>query len=83
MTSSRNGGAKRVLALDLRPGKAGFAVFEGTQLLDWGVTMYGKQAFETTVRRRITRLLDLHSPDLAVLLRRRARSANAAEALTI
>jgi len=61
-----------VLALDLRPRKAGFAVFEGTRLLDWGVRTYSNQGANlgVTVSGRINGLLQLHSPELVVLRKR-------------
>jgi hypothetical protein len=62
----------RVLALDVRPRKAGFAVFEGSRLLDWGVKTYGNRgaSLGVTVSGRINGLLDLHSPTLVVLQKR-------------
>ena len=63
---------RRVLALDVRPRKAGFAVFEGSRLLDWGVKTYGNQggSLGMTVSGKINGLLDLHSPALVVLRKR-------------
>jgi hypothetical protein len=53
----------RLVALEIRPQKAGFAVFEGSALLDWGVTRYGKAV---PASRRIESLLDLHGPSVIV-----------------
>lgn len=57
----------RLLALEIRPQKAGFAMFEGSALLDWGVTRYGK---DTPPSRRIGALVDLHGPSVIVTRRR-------------
>jgi hypothetical protein len=57
----------RLLALEIRPQKAGFAIFEGSTLLDWGVTRYGK---DTPPSRRIRALVDLHGPSVIVTRRR-------------
>lgn len=65
----------RLLALDIRPRKAGFAVFEGGTLLDWGVTRYGPAVPAT---RRIASLLDLHAPSVIVTRwRRRLKNSQA------
>jgi hypothetical protein len=56
-------GEFRLLALEIRPQKAGFAVFEGSTLLDWGVTRYGK---DIPPSRRIGALVDLHGPSVIV-----------------
>jgi hypothetical protein len=67
-----NGGPDevRLLALEIRPRKAGFAVLDGSTLLDWGVTTYGPKI---PAMRRITSLLDLHAPSI-IVTRRRPRS---------
>jgi hypothetical protein len=57
----------RLLALEIRPRKAGFVVLEGATLLDWGVTTYGTG---TPAMRRIASLLDLHTPSIIVTRRR-------------
>jgi hypothetical protein len=61
-----------MLALDIRPRKAGFVVFEGPRLLDWGVKTYGIQGANlgVTVSGRIRGLLDFHTPALVVLKKR-------------
>ena len=62
----------RILALDVRPHKFGFVVFEGpTQLLDWGVKSYAtrENGFEVIVKKRIVRLLDMFVPFVVVLMR--------------
>jgi hypothetical protein len=61
---------ERVLALDLRSGRAGFVVLEGPdKLLDWGVKGFVPQdgPLEVTVCRRIVSLLGLHQPSVMVL----------------
>jgi len=63
-------GQERVLALDLRSGRAGFVVLEGLdKLLDWGVRSYTPRygPLEVTVSRRIASLLGLHQPSVMVL----------------
>lgn len=62
----------RLLALEIRPRKAGFAVLEGATLLDWGVTTYGPGR---PAMRRIASLLDLHAPSI-IVTRRRPRLKN-------
>jgi len=57
----------RLLVLEIRPRKAGFAVFEGSTLLDWGVTSYDSA---TPAIRRIGSLLDLHVPSVIVIRKR-------------
>ena len=56
-------GEFRLLALEIRPQKAGFAIFEGSTLLDWGVTRYGK---DIPPSRRIGSLVDLHGLSVIV-----------------
>jgi|SRR5579872_841111 len=63
LTSNEETDEVRLLALEIRPKKAGFAVFEGSTLLDWGVTRYGA---DTPASRRIGSLLDRHRPDVVV-----------------
>ncbi len=61
---------QRLLALEVRPRRLGFAVFQGVAtLLDWGVRHYdGKSgSLETKVSRRIERLMNFHSPCLIVM----------------
>src|ERR1700733_14311901 len=53
----------RLLALEIRAKKAGFAMFEDSLLLDWGVTRYGAAI---PASRRIGTLLDLHRPAIIV-----------------
>jgi hypothetical protein len=57
----------RLLALEIRPRKAGFAILEGSALLDWGVTSYDPV---TPAIGRIASLLDLHGPSVIVTRRR-------------
>ena len=62
----KEGDVLRLLALEIRPQKAGFAVFEGASLLDWGVRGYG----QTPAIRRIETLLSLYAPSVIVIRRR-------------
>lgn len=60
---------ERVLALDLRAGKCGFAVFEGPHaLLDFGTRSYARKygPAKAASRKQFARLLTLHSPSLIV-----------------
>jgi hypothetical protein len=60
----------RLLALEVRTGRLGFAVFEGsTSLLDWGVRTFekGKRTFEPSVRDRLRVLFAFYSPVEIVL----------------
>ena len=57
----------RVLALEIRPRKAGFAVFEGAALQDWRVAGYGPAS---PAMRRLGSLIDLHAPSIVVIRRR-------------
>lgn len=69
----------RVLALDVRPRRFGFVVFEGAQhLLDWGVRSHAEPdaVFGESARKRITELLDMFEPSLIVV---RAPSARGKE----
>jgi hypothetical protein len=62
---------KRLLALDIRSSKVGFAVFEGpTKLLDWGVRWFVDGTLRSTVTDRISTLLTFHTP-FAVVVRGR------------
>ena len=59
----------RVLVLDLRSGKCGFAVFEGPHdLLDFGTRSYARKygSAKAASRRQFARLLTLHRPSLIV-----------------
>lgn len=60
---------RRVLALDVRPQKIGFAVFDGaTKLTDWGVSwMIAKRSRRSIAERAIRRLLDRYCPSLIVM----------------
>jgi hypothetical protein len=64
--------AIRVVALDLRPRRFGFAVLEGPhRLLDWGIRAYPTQPNKiSVVRKRIAPLLRMFSPSVVVLPRR-------------
>jgi hypothetical protein len=71
----------RVIALDVRPRRAGFAVFEENRLLDWGVGDYRVRGprFRAGASRRINGLLDLHLPALVILRERGSNSRAAAK----
>lgn len=63
----------RILALDVRPRKIGFAVFEGpNQLLDWGVKQLprGRKGQEVEITKKLGKLLDIYSPS-AIVMRRK------------
>jgi hypothetical protein len=51
----------------------GFAVFEGLRLLDWGVSTYGRRGMNrrVMVSRTLNPLLDLHTPALVVLRKKK------------
>jgi hypothetical protein len=61
---------KRLLALEVRTGRLGFAVFEGPKsLLDWGVRTFekGKQTIASSVSERLRVLFAFYSPAEIVL----------------
>src|SRR2546426_5799280 len=71
MIGSRN--QKRVLALDVRPLRFGFVVFEGPdQVLDWGVKTFpqGAKAVKVSPAKKIVALLDEFAPQTVVLKKR-------------
>src|SRR2546426_1974768 len=71
MIGSRN--QKRVLALDVRPLRFGFVIFEGPdQVLDWGVKSFpqGAKAVKVPPAKKITALLDEFAPQAVVLKNR-------------
>jgi hypothetical protein len=64
---------KRLLALEIRSSKLGFAILEEPErLLDWGVRSFGEQegSLKSTALDRIETLLHFHSP-FAVVMRDR------------
>ena len=63
---------QRLISLEVRSRRFGFAVFQGEQLIDYGSCGYpaGKQAAPTAVR-RMASLLDLHAP--ATVIARQTR----------
>jgi hypothetical protein len=69
----KNSNKTRVLALDLRMQRFGFAVFEGVQhLLEWGVRTYPTadvRELSKTVAKRISPLLTLFDPSVVVIKR--------------
>ena len=71
---------ERVLALDVRPQKYGFAVLEGPDaLLDWGVRSCRNGQIVRTGR--IDSLLQSYSPHFVVIRRREHNSRKAANAV--
>ena len=55
----------RILAIDLRTRRFGYAVFEGSkQLLDYGLCLYGSSGGPTAARKRMAELLKLFSPSM-------------------
>lgn len=61
---------ERVLALEVRPRKFGFVVFEGpTRLLDWGVKSYqGRGTYRRAILgKRISFLLKMYAPSVLVV----------------
>jgi hypothetical protein len=69
----------RLLAVEIRSRKFGFAAFEGSErLLDWGVRWYvkTKSPLNAMVSSRIRSLLILHTPSIVVTRRRNHYSAN-------
>lgn len=68
---------KRLLALEVRASRLGFAVLEGpARLLDWGVRSFGEQDKEVrpAVLDRIITLTAFHSPSTIVVRTRRYHS---------
>lgn len=69
---------KRLLALEIRASRLGFAVLETpTRLLDWGVRSFGEQSGKliSAVSDRIVTLLAFHKPSAVVLRIRKYHSA--------
>jgi len=76
----------RLLALEVRPQKFGFVVFEGpTRLLDWGVCGCGGSGRDLgrTAGNKIGSLLDLYMPAAVVMRRRRVLTSKAERKLEI
>jgi len=63
---------ERRLAFEVRSQKFGFAVFEGAQLLDWGI----RRADSGVTARKIRALVLQYAPDLAVARRVRRVSSS-------
>lgn len=63
-----------MLAIDPTPRGFGFAVFEGNQLIDWGLCQVGKEK-NANVLKRASRLHRRFQPDLLVLEDHRARGS--------
>jgi len=72
---------KRIVAIDLRPSRFGFAVFEGPErLLDWGVKNFrqGLNAVRIPANVKLGELMDEFSPKTIVLLKRDVDTKNRA-----
>jgi hypothetical protein len=55
--------ASRILAIDLRLERFGYAVFEGpSRMVDWGVCLYGSSGGPTAARKRLAPLLKQFLP---------------------
>ena len=60
--------ASRILAIDLRSERFGFAVFEGpSRLIDWGVCLYGLSGASTAAKNRLAPLLKQFRPSTIVV----------------
>lgn len=69
--------AGRIIALEIRASKFGFAVLEGRdRLLDWGVRTFGEDAesFKSTLSDRLGTLLMFHDPAVVVIRNRDPQS---------
>ncbi len=74
----------RLLALEIRPWKFGFVVFEGpTRLLDWGVRSYPARGDhrQAILEKRIRVLLELYAPSTVVMRRRNSTSRKTRKAI--
>lgn len=68
----------RILAIDLRPQRFGYAVFEGSKrLLDWGAANYrpGGDAGAVKARRSAAKLVSIFNPSVIVVRTARRQSA--------
>lgn len=66
-------GAKRILALDVRPRSFGFVVFEGpNSLLDWGAKSFRTEtnAVKIPTETKLLALLDEFTPSVVVIRKR-------------
>ena len=64
----RKPSASRILAIDLRLERFGYAVFEGpNRLIDWGVCLYGSSGAPTAARKRLAPLLKQFRPTTIVV----------------
>lgn len=60
--------ASRILAIDLRLERFGYAVFDGpNRLLDWGVCLYGSSGAPTAARKRLAPRLKQFRPSAIVV----------------
>ena len=62
---------KRIIALEIRASKIGFAAFEGpSRLLDWGLRSVGSSALTHVVAERIRTLFEFYRPSIVVVRER-------------
>jgi hypothetical protein len=72
MTNPEVASVERLLALEIRSWKFGYAVLEGTKLVDWGVCRFPAGAVAAAIR-RLAFLLKTYAP--TVVIARRTRRA--------
>jgi hypothetical protein len=69
-----NPSLRRVLTLDIRPRRFGYAVFEGPDLLlDWGIRTHGEDE-RSSLERSLSNLRSMFSPSV-ILIRKSAKSS--------
>src|SRR5579872_787390 len=85
LTNHDTASAERQLALEIRSRRFGFAVLQGTNLLDWGVRSYPPGAAGTkSAIKRIRFLLTLYAPSTVIARRtRRAKGESSGRASRI
>jgi hypothetical protein len=78
LTKHKSASAERRLALEVRSWKFGFAVLEGTNLLDWGVRRFPAGDSVAAIRRLVL-VLTAYAPSIAIARRtRRAEHGSSA-----
>jgi hypothetical protein len=85
LTGNKTETTERRMALEIRSRRFGYAVFQGADLLDWGVRSYpaGVSAGESAVR-SLTFLLKLYAPSVVIARRtRRAKDVSSEQATRI
>ena len=73
VTIEKESQSERLLALEIRSWKFGYAVVEGTGVLDWGVAWFPTGESSIAIQ-RLAFLLKIHAP--STIIARRTRSAN-------